>query len=71
MKITFTLKDATIQSYLDNYNECEGTNLQLKTLTPKQLEKIEKAFSGLAVAEFNMRCDDHGGFETERYFGKL
>ena len=42
MKITVTIKDATVQSYLDHYNEEKG--LKVKTLTSKQVAKIEKAF---------------------------
>lgn len=71
MDIRFTLKTSTIQSYLDHFNEVNGTNLVVEILTPDQIEKVTKAFAELAVGEIEMRTDDHSGFETNQYFGKL
>lgn len=71
MKITFSLSDEVVQNYLDYYNEVKNTNHNMKTLTPEQRTKVEKAFASNAVSEFKMRTDDHDGFETNRMFGKL
>ena len=71
MEIKFTLNDKTVQSYLDHYNEINGTKLSVKTLTPKQEAKIAKVFADLSRGEIHMRTDDHDGFETDQSFGKL
>ncbi len=67
MKITFELDDVTVQSYLDHFNEVEGTEFTVDNLTPEDAEKLARLFSELANDEIKMRCDDHSGFQTDEY----
>ncbi len=68
MKVTFELNDKIVQSYLDHFNEVQDTNYQLNTLTPIQLSGVIGAFADEAVGEFEMRTDDHDGFDTSNMF---
>lgn len=65
------LPQAMVDDYLRHYNEVKNTNHLWTTMTVDQKQLVLNAFKENMVGEFEMRRDDHDGFETERMFEGL